>query len=149
MTAIGGAWRLAVISCSLGVFCAPAVAGTRINEYDRIAQELGEVIETHEALDAQMIGYDVTFHRDPMRALIDREGQIISVAGLQGGLSVQGVIWSPSLPFVLVDDELRRVGDAIGPYTILEIHPDGVVVQRDGKTLIIPLDRGLDTGTIP
>jgi hypothetical protein len=48
-----------------------------------------------------------------------------------------------------MDDELFRVGDAMGPYTILEIHTDGVVVQRNGKALLIPLDRGLDTETIP
>lgn len=150
MTAMQRLRRLAaVIGCGLGMFCAPAAAGGPTSEHDRIAQGLGEVVETHEALDAQMVGYDVIFHRDPMRALIDREGQIVSVAGLQGGLSVQGVIWSENLPLVLMDDELYRVGDVMGPYTVLAIYPDGTLVERDGTRLFIPLDRGFERDAVP
>ena len=66
-------------------------------------------------------------------------------AGLHVGLAIQGVIWSDERPLAVIDDELFAQGDAIGPYKILQIRPDGVVVQRQDETLFVPLDRGVET----
>jgi hypothetical protein len=60
-------------------------------------------------------------------------------------LSVQGIIWSDERPLAVIDDELFAQGDAIGPYTILQIRHEGVIVQRDADYLFVPLDRGLET----
>ena len=90
-----------------------------------------------------MVGYDVVFRRDPMRSLIDARGQLVTSAGLGGGLSVQGIIWSEERPLAVIDDALFAAGDTVGAYKILQIRPDGVIAQHGQEALLIPLDRGL------
>ena len=113
-----------------------------------VADQLSKAVHTCKAM-AQTEGYDAVFHRDPMQPLIDAQGHPIASSGLQGGLFVQGIIWSDEHPFAIVDDELLSQGDVIGPYTILQIQPEGVAVQRAGERIFIPLDRGLETQEPP
>jgi hypothetical protein len=113
--------------------------------HQQVANQLAEVIEKCRRLASQRPGYDAVFRRDPMRALVDSQGRLVTSAGLHGGLSVEGIIWSPDRPLVVIDDELFAKGDTVGPYTIAQIRQDGVVVQRDSDFRLIPLDRGLET----
>jgi hypothetical protein len=92
-----------------------------------------------------MAGYDAVFRRDPMRPLIDAQGQLVTTTGLHGGLSVQGIIWSDERPLAVIEDELCAQGDVVGPYKILQIRADGVIAQREDQFLFIPLDRGVET----
>ena len=132
----------------LCVLLAPASARAESSVYQRTAEELSQAMVLSRKLGGQRVPYDVVFRRDPMRACIDAEGHLVSVGSLHGGLSVQGILWSEAHPFVVVDDELFSEGDAIGPFTLLEIRSDGVVAQRDGQTLFIPLDRGIETPAV-
>ena len=114
--------------------------------YERITERLSEALEASRALAEERTPYDVAFRRDPMRPIIDAQGHLISSAGLRGGLSAQGILWSADHPLAVVDDELFTEGETVGPYTILEIRTDGVIVQRGGddQRLFIPLDRGIE-----
>lgn len=120
-----------------------ALAGPSPVEYERTTQALSRLLEQWRQLTASVVPYDVAFRRDPMRVLVDEQGQVTSAIGLQEGLAVQGVIWVPDHPLVVVDDALASIGEWVGPYQILEIHPDGIVVKHGERVLIIPLDRGL------
>ena len=114
--------------------------------YARLTQQLSQAIEKCRGLASQQgLGYDAVFRRDPMRALVDSQGRLVTSAGLHGGFSVEGIIWSPDRPLAVIDDELFAKGDTIGPYTIAQIRQDGVVVQRGSDFRLIPLDRGLET----
>ena len=117
------------------------------NDYGRLAEQLSQAIEESRHAAAPRPGYDVVFRRDPMRALVDAQGRLVTSAGLHGGLSVEGIIWSTDRPLAVIDDELVAKGDTVGPYTILQIRQDGVVVQRDNDFRLIPLDRGVETQT--
>ena len=110
----------------------------------RTAEELAQAVQTSRTLSQDVAPYDVVFRRDPMQPLVDGQGQWVSSSGLSSGLSVQGIIWSEQRPFAIVDDELYAPGAVVGPYTIVEIQEQGIVVQREGTRLVIPLDRGLE-----
>ncbi len=128
-----------------GVLAAPGTAHAATPSYEQTIDQLTRVTQAYRALAEPLGGYDVVFHRDPMQPLIDARGAIITSAGLRGGLAVQGIIWSDKRPLVVIDDRLYKQGDMVGPYRMVQVRPDGVVVQRDRDCLFIPLDRGLET----
>ena len=134
-----GSWSVA----ALLLLPAPAVALAFAE--GRTLKPLIQAIEQAKRLLGALAPYDVVFRRDPMRALVDAHGELVTSAGLHGGLSVDGIIWSPEHPLAVIDDELVGPGQTVGPYSVLQIQADGVVVQRQSQTLFVPLDRGLET----
>jgi hypothetical protein len=115
--------------------------------YEQTTEQLSQAIQTYKEITQETGGYDVVFRRDPMQPLTNAQGQLVTFAGLHGGLSVQGIIWSEERPLAVIDDELFAQGDVVGPYTILQIRSNEVTVQRKDKdeVLVIPLDRGIET----
>jgi hypothetical protein len=133
------------VSLVAALLFSPIMVGASSTVYEKLNEQLGQALETCRKHAAQLIGYDVVFRRDPMRPLVDEEGRLVTSAGLHGGLSVQGIIWSDERPLVVIDDELFAQGADLGPYKILLIRPDGLVAQRGQDFVFIPLDRGLET----
>ena len=131
-------WGVALALAYPGI----AMAGT---SYERTTEQLSQAVQTYRDLTKEAGNYDVVFRRDPMRPLIDAQGGLVTSAGLHGGLSVQGIIWSTDRPLAVIEDELFGAGDVLGPYTILQIREDGLIAQRGQDFLFIPLDRGLET----
>ena len=127
------------------IVLAGAVAPAAAQE--RGLKPLANAVDHAKRLLEEFAPYDVVFRRDPMRALVDEQGELVTSTGLHGGLSVDGIIWSTEHPLAVIDDELVAPGQTVGPYTVLQIQADGVVVQRPGQThaLFVPLDRGLET----
>ena len=117
--------------------------------YERTTDQLSQAIGLYKELSKQQSRYDVAFRRDPMRPLVDAQGNLTTSAGLRDGLSVQGIFWSEGRPLVVIEDQLFAQGDTIDQYTIREIRQDGVVVQSASETQTIPLDRGLDAAGNP
>lgn len=132
--------RATVALATRSVGPAPVNAKGSTASYEQTAEELAQAVESAQALEAQVGGYDAVFSRDPLKALIDAQGRVVSTAGFSGGLTVQGIMWSQERPLAVVDDELYATGDSVGPYTIVEIQQEGVVVARDGETVFVPLD---------
>ena len=122
-----------------------AVAASSPTVYEKVTEQLSQTVATCRKLAAQVAGYDAVFRRDPMRPLVDGQGQLVTSAGLHGGLSVQGIIWSDERPLAIIDDELLSQGDVVGSYKILQIRADGLIAQRGEEYLFVPLDRGLET----
>ena len=145
-----GTWRYQTfrVACCLSLvalLCGGGLVAAAQTDYARLAEQLSQAIETSREFAAAGPGYDVVFRRDPMRALVDSQGRLVTSAGLHGGFSVEGIIWSADRPLAVIDDELFAKGDTVGPYTILQIRQDGVVVQRGDDVRLVPLDRGLET----
>ena len=111
----------------------------------RALNELREAMQAVRVQQQRFAPYDAVFRRDPLQAIIDDRGQLISSAGLSGGLSVQGIIWSSERPLAVIDDTLVAAGETAGPYSVVDIQPDRVLVQRGDERLWIPLDRGVDS----
>ena len=139
------------VACCLSlvaILCGSGVVAAAQNDYGRLTEQLSQAIEaSRQAAAPPGPGYDVVFRRDPMRPLVDSQGQLVTSAGLHGGLSVEGIIWSSDHPLAVIDDDLFAKGDTVGPYTILQIRQDGVVVKRGDDIRLIPLDRGVETPT--
>lgn len=145
-----GTWRHGglLVACCLSlvaILCGSSLTLAASPSHQQIANQLSEAIEKYRSLTSQGPGYDAVFRRDPMRALVDSQGRLVTSAGLHGGFSVEGIIWSPDRPLAVIDDELFAKGDIVGPYTIRQIRQAGVVVQRGNDFLLIPLDRGIET----
>lgn len=130
---------------ALGLFCAghPAWAMASPSDNEHTARGLAQQIEAYRVVSAEQGTYDVVFHRDPMRSLIDPEGHVIAPGGLRAGLSVPGIIWSPQRPFVVVDQDLLTNGQRVGPYTVLRVRPNGVLARYHKEKLWIPLEKKL------
>ncbi len=116
-------------------------AGAQLQEYEQTIQQLSKAIDTCRASSAERVGYDAVFGRDPMGPLVDAQGQLVIVSGLPGGFALQGIIWTQGAPMVLIDGELYRVGDTVGPYTIREIREGGFFAVRGKDRQWVPLTR--------
>ena len=128
-------------SCTL--FNAPAWSATQ-DRYERITEQLSQTVAAVKELGTRKEKYDVMFRRDPMRALVDSQGNLLTSAGLHEGLAVQGVIWNESRPLVVIEDELYAKGDTIGDYVIRDIRQDSVMIQHGDSVERIPVDRPLN-----
>ena len=113
--------------------------------YEQVTEQLSQAIATYKTLGQQQERYDVAFRRDPMKALVDAQGSLVTSVGLHEGLAVQGIIWSEEKPLAVIEDELFAKGDTVGDYTIREIRRDGITVQRGSEVQVIPLDRGIES----
>ena len=132
-------WALLMLSLASLGFTAPTV--------DRVIEQLRDAVAQCRVLSKQTVPYDAVFSRDPMAPLVDARGRMILSAWRASGPAVQGIIWSEEHPLAVVDGELLKPGDVIGPYTLLSIRPNGLVAGRDGQELFVPLDRGLLDGS--
>ncbi|MCH7761549.1 hypothetical protein IIA15_09165 [candidate division TA06 bacterium] len=55
------------------------------------------------------------------------------------GLVLTGILWDEKQPFAVINGAVLGAQDAVGHYTIREILPDGIVLERDGKTFTLRL----------
>jgi hypothetical protein len=134
-----------VLSLVTALLFGGVVSAAPVESTERAMEQLSQAIAAYKQAAAPSAGYDVVFRRDPMQPLVDAQGRPVTFSGLHGGLSVQGIIWSDERPLAVIDDELFAQGDAVGPYTILQVRQDGVITQRGDEYLFVPLDRGLET----
>ena len=136
-------WALAMLAMAWGSHQARAAESSPRTD-EQVIEKLSRLVARSKALESLQTPYDVAFRRDPMQAMVDEQGRLVSSVGLQGGMSIQGVIWSEERPLAVVDGELAATGSVIGPYRIVRIRQDGVVVQRrdQAQTVWIPLDHG-------
>ena len=132
------------VTCHLSLVAMLIISPSLFAEQGNVLDELERSVTTCSKLSERMNDYDVVFRRDPMRPLLNQEGEMISSSGMSGGLSVQGIIWSDEHPLAVVDNDLFGVGAVVGPYLIAQIRQDGVIVIRGHRELFIPLDRGIE-----
>lgn len=112
---------------------------------ERTTRQLEHALRSHRQLAQENKAHDGVFRRDPMQPLVDAQGKQVGGGGSMAvgreGMWIQGIIWSPGRPLVVVNDQLFGQGDSVGPYKILTIHPDRVVAQRGDQSETISLDR--------
>ena len=130
-----------LLLCGLGGAFA---AGASPSTYEQTFERLSQAITASQNLAKHMAPYDAVFRRDPLQALIDERGELVRSSGLHGGFSIQGIIWSDTSPLAVIDDELHVQGDTVGPYTIQQVLPEGIIARRGTVALFIPLDRGIE-----
>ena len=126
------------VSFSLFCFLTLSLAEAAGDPYEQMAGDLLRAMKNYREHDKPLPDYHVVFRRDPMRSLIDEQGRLTSGRGLYNGLAVQGLIRSKDLKLALVNDEFYKEGERVGPYKILEIQPNGLIVELEGKNSFIP-----------
>ena len=135
--------RIVPLFFLLGLCVGSPSAECATENLERTTRRLSQALETYRGELHRQGGYDPVFHRDPMQVLVDSKGAIMSSAGLHDGLAVQGIIWSQAKPLVVIDDRLFAQGDTVGPYKIVTIRQDGIVVQNGDQSQEILLERGI------
>ena len=131
--------RSALLWIALGMMPMPAEAA--LDQIEQTTQQLSQTMKSYQDQLKERGEYDSAFRRDPMQALVDSQGQLIGSVGSREGSWIQGIIWSDTQPVVVVDGQLFGPGEVVGPYEILEIHPDRVIVQKGDQQETISLDR--------
>jgi hypothetical protein len=58
---------------------------------------------------------------------------------IPGDLKVEGIMWDPKDPYVIIRDEIYRVGDEVEGITILKIDKDRVTLKKKDRTIVVPL----------
>jgi len=114
-------------------------------QYERTVDQLSQAVTTYKELSGHQEKYNVAFRRDPMKPLIDTQGNLLTTSGLKDGLWVQGIIWSEERPLVVIEGDLYAQGDTFDDYTVREIRKDGAVIEHGGQTQLIPIDRGFES----
>ncbi len=147
-------WFMArsLASCALAagsVLAGPMMseAGVSPRDYQRMVEQLSEAVESRRVVSAQTDSYDVVFRRDPMRPIIDPQGDVAMPQALRDGLSVQEILFAEQRPLAVSDGDVFASGETVGPYTILGIRSDGLVAQRGNQMLFIPADQPSMTST--
>lgn len=131
--------KSALLWIALGMMPLPAEAA--LDQIEQTTQQLSQAMKSYRDQLKEREEYDTAFRRDPMQALVDSQGQLIGSVGSREGSWIQGIIWSDTQPLVVVDGQLFGPEDVVGPYKILEIHPDRVIVQKGDQQETISLDR--------
>ena len=132
-------FKITLLWIALGMMPLPAEAA--LDQIEQTTQQLSQAMKSYRDQLKERGEYDSAFRRDPMQALVDSQGQLIGSVGSREGSWIQGIIWSDTQPLVVVDGQLFGPGEVVGPYKILEIHPDRVVVQKGDQQETISLDR--------
>jgi len=65
--------------------------------------------------------------RDPFTA-----APILSANSLQSGVNLTGILWDKDKPLAIIDGEVVKKGERIGPKTVVEIKRDRVILS-DGQ----------------
>lgn len=130
---------LAVILPAMFATARASYAEAVAQQYQQGLQDLSQAMDAYRNWTKPREGYKAESGRDPMRSLIDPQGNVVSSVGMHGGLALQGIIVSKDFTAALIDDEFFAKGDKVGPYKLLDIQPDGVKVERDSKIQFIPL----------
>jgi hypothetical protein len=115
-----------------------ALAAT-VRDCERLSEALSGAIAEYKSLERGVESYDFPLRRDPMKTLIDHEGNVVAPAGVRAGLVVQGVVRSGNFKKILVDNVFYSEGDAFGPYEVLEIKDTGFWAKEGGEKVFVPL----------
>jgi len=65
--------------------------------------------------------------RDPFTA-----APILSANSLQSGVNLTGILWEKAKPLAIIDGEIVKKGERVGPKTVVDIKRDRVILS-DGK----------------
>ena len=135
-------FRSLLLGIALVGFSRTVCAEIALKEYERVGNELGRAMQLYRNLARANIVLDkVLPRRDPLRALIDSEGNPMSPAGLYDGPVLQGIVRSNGFTRALIEDQFYSEGDAFGPYQVQKIRDDGVELEQGGSVLFVPLYR--------
>ena len=87
--------------------------------------------------------YDSHDKRDPFVPLV-RDGHIVAAPTASAdfsSLSLAGIVWDPTgRSIALINDAEVRAGGQIGSYHVLEIQRDKVILDQNGKTVVLRLN---------
>ncbi len=84
--------------------------------------------------------------RDPFLSLVTKDGRILPGArpvSETGNIVLEGIIWDTQGKSVaIINGKLLRERDRISGVQILKIKKSSVIMQREGKVLVIELKKG-------
>ena len=118
----------------LFIFCLSASSAFAGNvEYEHLEQELSGAVTLFQKLSLPEKVFTEVPRRDPMKSLIDNQGNLIPSLELSGELVLQGIYVSGGTKTVLVNESFYTEGSKVASYQILEIREDGILAQKENE----------------
>ena len=109
-------------------------------EFKHVTNALSQALKLCQASSVSEKTADATWAgRDPLRPLIDSEGNPVKGTGFSDGPALQGIVRSQGFTRALIDDQLYSEGDAVGPFKLQKIREDGIELEQGGSVSFIPL----------
>ncbi|MBU4304658.1 MAG: hypothetical protein KJ893_03385 [Candidatus Omnitrophica bacterium] len=103
---------------------------------------LGRTVSAQE----QAFVYQSNGKRDPFMTLVTKDGRILPgarVAAETENIELEGVIWDPQGRSVaIINGNLLKEQERFGSMQILKIRKESVIIQKEGKVLVINLKKG-------
>ena len=131
-------WKCSVLFL---FFSGIAQAEVAPREYERIAKDLSQALGQIPNLAKPEVKNldELVSRRDPLRPLIDSEGNPVKGTGFSDGPALQGIVRSEGFTRALIDDQLYSEGDAVGPFKLRKIREDGIELEGEGAVSFLPL----------
>src|SRR3989339_323401 len=89
--------------------------------------------------------YEAQDRRDPFLPLVSPDGRVLEpqiVKGSEGRPQIEGIIYDAGgSSYAVVSGEVIKVGDTIGGYQVLEIHPEKAIFLKGSERLEIELKK--------
>jgi len=90
--------------------------------------------------------YDSKGKRNPFQSLVTKDGRILPGAKAvneTGDIELEGIIWDPNGKSVaIINKKLVKEQERILNMQVLKIKKDSVIVQKEGKVMVINLKKG-------
>jgi len=102
---------------------------------------LGWAVQGSAASDGALV-YEPKGRRDPFVPLV-RDGRILGKPRAAEALAVlqpilYGILWDPDgRSIALINDQEVKEGDVVGSYQVEKIHPNSVVLKREGGESVV------------
>lgn len=94
-----------------------------------ISTRSAEIEKAYKEAEAQRAERDVPWGRDPFAARVSLKESSETIPGLR----LEGIMWDKDEPCAIINGEVVRKGDKIGPNTIVGIEKSAVIVSDGAK----------------
>lgn len=86
-------------------------------------------------------GMDEAVKRDPFMPLVSKSGVILIPREINiVGMSLKGIIYSEDNPVAIINDEVLKVNNKIGEYTVLKIEEKEVLLRKGNRVFTLRLE---------
>ena len=65
----------------------------------------------------------------------------MSSLAVSQGPTLDGILWDVNNPVAIVNGEIAGKGDSVGPYVVVEVQPDRVILNDGGKDIELRLEK--------
>lgn len=123
---------LFLIFCPMKLFAA--------GQLDEIKRLQEREREQQQAIIRPAVSYQGRNYKDPFRSRQQADPSQQNLAGMPAlpPMTIQGIVWGSDIPQAIVNNQVVRVGNALGSVHIISIKKEGIKVIFQGQEYFLP-----------